>query len=249
MRLDRGLSLIETVIAIFVLLTVFVIFASLFEWLLASTRKAEKGATASRLASNRLAELRAWAAQPNGSSDNFHAGDWAALAQPVEAEAGFLVSVERVAAALLSPCSGLESPFGNPRQVSAACLRVRIHVANGLWSYDQYSQLTAPPVVGKLVQVSGATGSTLSPGDSITLTAQAIDTLDQPIDDLVYHWTVLPMTGSGTITLLDRNGRSASFQNNDPHTKNGSQLRVEVNATYRGVVLKGQSGIVREDGP
>jgi len=254
MKRRGGLSLIETVLAVFVLLVVFLIFGTLLQWVLSSSRRGDEMATAARLAENRLAELRDWSFQPNGSSDNFRAGAWGALATPVEAESGYRTSVALVASQCYAPTTNLESAFANPRTMSSACKRVRVRVQWGNQSYDLYSQLTAPPVTPKQplssnIQVTITGGTTLASGASIVLTAQARDVNDSPIEDLVYQWTVLPESGTGSLAELDRNGRQVRFTNNNPLTVNSSTLKVAVQATYRGVVLEGVSGTITVDGP
>ena len=118
MKTRAGLSLIEMLLAIFVLMVVFLIFGTLFQWVLSSSRRSDETATASLMASNRLAELRQWAAQPSGSSDNFRSGAWAALAAPVDVGQGYRVSVTLLAAQCYSPCTTMESLFPNPRDMS-----------------------------------------------------------------------------------------------------------------------------------
>lgn len=242
------MSLLETLVAIFVLLGVFIIFATLYHWVLSSSKRADQAATAARLATNRLADLRAWAAQPNGASDNFH-GSWTSQASPVEMEPGYQVSVDLLAAQIYAPSTQLETAFPRPREMSNACKRVRVRVRWGTQTFDLYSQLTAPPVVGGNVTVSLSSAATLAPGGTLPMSAQGLDTSGEPIDDLVYQWNVLPITGTGSITLLDRNGREAEFHNDDPNTVNGSELKVEVTASYRGRLISGQSAVITEDGP
>jgi Tfp pilus assembly protein PilV len=250
----RGLSLIETLLAIFVLMVVFILFASLFQWVLSSSRRGDEAATAGRLASNRLAELRQWAAQAAGPSDNFRSGDWASLSAPVEAEPGYQTSVTRIAASCYAPCTQLESLFSQPRTMSNSCVRVRVRVQWGSNSYDLYSQVTAPPVAphqpyDSNIQISQSSSGTLASGASRELTAQALDANNQPIQDLVYQWNVLPESGTGSLLDMDRNGSRVQFTNDNPLTTNGSTLKVAVQATYRGILLQGVSTTITVDGP
>ena len=240
--------------AIFVLMVVFVMFGSLFQWVLSSSRKGDQQATAAALASNRLAELRLWAAQASGSSDNFRSGPWASLATPVEVQPGYRVSVELIAAACYSPCNSMESLFATPREASNACKRVRVRVSWSNNSYDLYSQLAAPQVAPHLplttnIQISQNFSGTLISGASGQLTAQARDANGQPIEDLVYTWNVLPETGTGSLLDLDRNRHRVSLTNDNPLTLNGSTLKVAASAYYRGVLLQGTSNTITVDGP
>lgn len=248
------MSLIETLFAVFVLLAAFTIFGTLFQWVLSSSKRGDQAATAARLAHNRLEELRQWSSQPSGSSDNFRAGNWNNWATPVELEPGYLVRIDRVANQCYSPSTSLEAGYARPRDMSNACRRVRVRVHWGQQDYDLYSQLGAPPVkplqpYASNIVVTAGFGGSLAYGSSGVLTAQARDIQSQNIDDLVYEWTVLPESGTASLTEMDRNGRQVQVNNNSPLTTSGNTLKVSVSATYRGIVLSGTSATITLGGP
>ena len=146
MNRRAGMSLIETLFAVFVLLAAFTIFGTLFQWVMTSSKRGDQAATAARLAHNRLEELRQWSEQPAGASDNFRAGNWTGWATPSEVEPGYTVQIDRVANQCYSPSTSLEAGFARPREMSNSCHRVRVRVHWGQQNYDLYSQLAAPPV-------------------------------------------------------------------------------------------------------
>lgn len=254
MNQRRAMSLIETLFAVFVLLAAFTIFGTLFQWVMTSSKRGDQAATAARLAHNRLQEVRQWAAQPSVSSDNFRAGSWGTWATPLEVEPGYTVRVDRVANQCYSPSSSLEAGYARPREMSNACRRVRVRVHWGQQDYDVYSQLAAPavnplkPYASNIVITQGFSGS-LAYGSAGILTAQARDDQNQNIDDLVYEWTVLPESGTASLTEVDRNGRQIQVNNNNPLTTSGNTLKVSVSATYRGIALAGSSGTITLGGP
>ena len=254
MNRRHGMSLIETLFAVFVILAAFTIFGTFFQLVMTSSKRGDQAATAARLAHNRLEEMRQWSAQPSGASDNFRAGSWATWATPVEVEPGYTVQVERVANQCYSPSTSLEAGFARPREMSNACRRVRVRVHWGQQDYDLYSQLAAPavkplqPYTSNIVITQGFSGN-LAFGSGGILTAQARDDQSQNIDDLVYEWTVLPETGTASLVEVDRNGRQVKVNNDNPLTTAGSTLKVSVSATYRGIPLSGTSNSLTLDGP
>lgn len=250
----QGLSLIETLFAVFVLLAAFTIFATLFQWVVTSSRRGDEAATAARLAHNRLEELREWSAKASGTSDNFRVGNWTSWATPIEAEPGFTVQIDRVANQCYSPSTNLEAGFARPREMSNSCRRVRVRVHWGQQDYDLYSQLAAPPVdplqpYASNIVVTLDFGGNLGYGSAGVLTAQARDEQSQDIQDLVYEWTVLPESGTASLTEVDRNGHQVQINNNNPLTTAGNTLKVSVSAIYRGIPLAGTSSTITLDGP
>ena len=254
MNRRSGMSLIETLFAVFVLLAAFTIFGTLFQWVMTSSKRGDQAATAARLAHNRLEELRQWSEQPAGASDNFRAGSWTGWATPSEVEPGYTVQIDRVANQCYSPSTSLEAGFARPREMSNSCHRVRVRVHWGQQNYDLYSQLAAPPVkplqpyASNIVITQGFSGN-LAHGSGGTLTAQARDEQSQNIEDLVYEWTVLPESGTASLLEVDRNGRQIQVNNDNPLTTAGNTLKVSVSATYRGIALSGTSATITLDGP
>lgn len=255
----KGFSLLETLIAVFILICAFCVFAALQNFSLVQSARAERRTVAARLARNRLEALRAWANQ----GTNFDTGNWAALANPVDEAGfpGFQTSVHDLAGAIYSPSTSLADP-ADPLDLSPAVRRVRVQVAYGSEKLDVISQVGAPRGVpytplDQAIQVVVVNNSPVPVGQALNLTARARDENLAPLMGMVYKWGVLPGTGTGTVVKTNASGSQAQFINEIrtpagvlPNPAPGPRsCRVIATAYYAGKELKGTSAVITVQTP
>ncbi len=249
-----GFSLLETVIAIFILICAFCVFAALQNFSLVQSARAERRTVAARLARNRLESLRAWANQ----GTNFDSGNWASLATPEEVAdfPGFQTSVQELAAAIYSPSTSLADPT-DPLDLSPAVRRVRVHVAFGSDALDVVSQIAAPRGIPYSPQTQAIVVTVEDPapipvGGSVNLTAQARSSTGTPLMGMVYKWSVNAGSGTGTVVKTNASGSQAKFIN-EIRTATGTipnpapgpkSCRVVATAYYAGKELSGTSAVI-----
>ena len=199
-RADHGLSLVETLLALFILQFAVVFVLTLFESSLSHQAKSAMRAQGLRLARRTVADIRVWAADPN----NF-LSDWSAWSGYSYTEGSFTVTVEVDSNGrdLLSPSQLLEEPFvalnlekRMPR--SLIPVRVRADWGNGRLDLSAWIREPVRPVSSG-IQISPATASPMNPDDTVVLSASLQDDGGSPIEGLVYNWTINPLDGNGTL--------------------------------------------------
>ena len=256
MNSRRGMSLIETLFAAFILVAAMTVFGTLFQTVLSSSRRGDQLATAARVASNRLEEVKDWARLPSGSSSNFRVGNWSTWATSyADPNApGYNVSLSLVSQLCYSPCISMESSFAQPRSMTSSIKKVRVRTSWSDQHFDLWSEIAAPTQrprtpLDNAIDVTTSLSGTISNSAGGNLTAQAYDTQGQPIDDLVYQWNILPGSGTGQVVPNDRNGKSAYFTNQGNVGPGPKDCQVTVSAFYRGQWLGGNSPTLSLDTP
>ena len=240
-----GNSLLETIIALFLLTSAALVVVSLYHTALQRTTRVHQGATARLLAETALAQARAEATQP------FTLVNPSTLAKSYEDpdQPGFQVTVRSSMASQPNPCSSLLPAFpASDRQIlnsSAANLEVEVTWNDGRESY-RINSLVEEGIaeLGTLI-VTGSSGPVAGSGTS-TYTVEARDTNNNIMQDLGFLWWVEPGTGnamiaankvaqSAVLTNLTRGFDGVTFV--QPGT-----CRVAVMARYRGKEVMGYSG-------
>lgn len=220
MRGVRGLSLTETVVAIFLLSVAMLLVINLMHVSIRYQGMNRRQATGMLLAQKLLDAVRAWAWEAPGGIYNYHASwaPWqgASLTDPdfpgytaqVDAQPGSVI--------LQSPCTGLESIYAPlNRRLTASVVPVRVQVQ---WDANDPTRRVSlvsyvgepPPRTPITVTVTraGGPGDPVPPDGVVDFTVQASDANGAPISDLVYRWSVestAPNPGDvpGLGTVLD----------------------------------------------
>lgn len=213
-RRPRGLSLMEAVIAIFVITFAILIMASLFRSALDGARRARKVTVANVLANRRMEEIVYWA----GDGNNF--SNWSSIdgaSGPDGQFPDFTVRSDTEAYVLYSPCSQSESRFppASQRSMVASARKVRVRVTwspvtNPRNSIDLLAIVGAP--TQKLNSVQIGAPATVAALTSANITATALDTNNQPILDLFFKWSISPLDGYGEIQSAS-DGRTLTLTN------------------------------------
>jgi hypothetical protein len=248
-----GLSLLETLVALFLLLGAFTVLALMYQQSFHYLRRADKQARANLLADNLLAEIREWAAVPA----NFQQATWAAWANVTRPEfPEFKASLTKSLLPQLSPCTSLELPWPVAERVvmHSTLALVTLEVSEGGQSVSTVVSTIAEPERrlrgADPVEVTpvGPVPSPLPVDAEVEWTATLFDNAGQPIDDVNFTWTVQAGTGNATLRPA-RDQRSATLKNvyvsrsGVAHYKGGN-CRVSAVATYHGLEVEGLSGVI-----
>lgn len=260
---QRGLSLAETVIGLFLLTFGMLVAIRLFDAGLQHQATVERRALATKLAEKSMAQLRVWARTsipPNAvsSSYNFDQASWAPAVPTTDPDyPGFEVAVITSNLTLFSPCSEFEEPYtatGEARDMTRSARSVKIAVtdpSNPRFSVELVSWVTDPTRHLERVSMtltSGTVPAEFEPAGSLTSPAPnswveyeaAGHFADgSVVPDLFFDWYTVPMGGNGTVVPA-RDGRSARFINGiiltktDPPISTAGQCAFVVHGQYRG---------------
>lgn len=162
----RALTLVETIIAIFILIAGFLVMGAMFHVALQHTARMEARQLAVVLAEKKLEEIKGWSAATHRSTQPF--SNWSGLAAAIPSTdpdyPGYTIAVTAVdpgagAAVLFSPCSQFEAGRTDPRLFTTASVRpVRVVVT---WSAGQHELVS---LVGPRRPWPGPAASRSPPG-------------------------------------------------------------------------------------
>ena len=206
----RGVSLGEAIVAIFLIVSAVMVTVTLFHSGLRYARMAETRATAGIYGRKVMQQIRSWARNPANYDDpNWAPYNGVELTDPDFP--GFLARVDCQPAGrdLLSPSSELETMHGAlAHRLDKAVVPVRVTV---VWGQPEQRlplvslvgeperELAAGPNV--LVQrVSGPPDPVPELGE-IGFTAQLLDSGGNPIPNVAFSWSLLPVTGNATLLV------------------------------------------------
>lgn len=240
-RAVSAFSLIEAIIAAFLLLTSLLVVAALVDSSLQTQAKAEQYLFASMVASTELDKLR-------GYSERFgleHLDGFEGQSFVSEADSAFRVTLKVSPYPLPVPNSSLESDFpeGSRRIFRDSTRFVQVRVA---WSEDPGDHVLLSSMVSDWreqdfevkIEAEGATG--VEAHGKLKLKASS-----GKVKDLVYTWYTEPLVGLGSLQDVARDGQSATYANRYRTPANRFVIypgtcRVVARAKYRNVVKTGE---------
>lgn len=246
----RGLSLLETVLALFVLISAFTVVLTLFLRSNQSLVQIEEKALAVAFSETVLDDLRVWARDYDNWDSGF--GPWSATTLPQYP--GFTARVSASVPTVLTPCTQLEvgKPTAEQREMRDSFRDLEIIVEHrNVEVFRLHTRLAEPERMVKEVVVTLVSGnSSLSPGQKATYKAELVDKDGKLIEDVSFHWSVLPdEDGNGTIRNSKTNYSEAELENVfvgvDGMTRYiTGRCRLNTVARYRGREYFGQSQAV-----
>ena len=254
MSFRRANSLLETIMALFLLAAATLLIVSLFHTALQRSRWSEQQSAAQHIAERTISEIRGWSAQ-GGFTAAQDLGSWDGRTYQDSTLPEFGISIRAKMAALASPCESLETffPSSQRRRMDLSAAKVQVKVS---WSGSRpgASQVTLVSFVSEsprqlqTVTVTGNTGP-LSAGTPSTFQATAYDSSNRAIQDIAFVWWVEAQTGTGQITP-SHNGSQAVFVNQARRSdgtpfQSGGICRIAAMATYDGQEVIGYSGDVQ----
>jgi len=251
-RSRAGLSLVETVISLFLLTCGFTIFIMLFDTSLRFSANIETRAKLVLAAQRTVDEIRAYASVPANFATGLSPYQSLTRTDPDLADMSIATSVVNLTVGdnlLRSPSNAFEASFSAPpdqrRALAATSVyKVKITTSQGGYRFSLLSLICEPnrgwsPTLP--LAVTGTPSGVLAQGASCNLSVVAADAYRQTIPDLFCRWAVVPETSVGTIEPA-RDGRTAVFTHKIIRG-NGTQTygppgicRVQVTAQYFGVV-------------
>jgi len=256
-RPPGGLSLLEAIVATFLLLSSFLIIVNLFHSGMRYNTRIENQQLAAMLAERHLEQLRSWSELSTAGVyhyDNLVAIYHGATSVPAD-HPTFTLSTRVVDEQLYSPSSTLE--LGLPpgtllRRLNGSARKVEVVVS---WTGSQVavtSLFSRPPADFRAlnaitVSPVGSPSLPLAQNASADFRAEAFDSNDQAIPGLTYQWEIVPIDGNGTLVQA-RDGSTATLTNAVDvagevyHT--GGSLYVRASARYHGRTVQGLSSVV-----
>lgn len=232
MKRDCGVTLAETIISLFILVSAFTVIAALMHSGMQWQGRIEQRTLAAQLAKKRLAELRAWARTHNGGNNyNYDAANsaWEGALPPTDPDyPGLEVTFKVVDRTLFSPNTAIEAPWeaiGEARRMNRSAKTVKVRVTDPADSASTVSlvSLICDPTrqMGEVVLSYTDPGSPLPPAGNVwspdpgswvdfTVSANAPD--GTPLYDLFFDWYTVPLGGNGT-TFPSRDGRTCKMIN------------------------------------
>lgn len=277
MKKLRGVTLAETIMAIFVLTLAIAFAGQLVQTGLRHQARSERRVMAVQLARKKLTLLRAWArTRTSGSYYHFDESPaaWVAQVSSPDSEYPDFAVVARVAPEVLySPCSTMEAPYvplGTARVMSESAKKVKISVADPSdpgWTADLISlvcdptrnlidtdavRLIATSVIPPNLAPAGSNLNSPAAGSTVDMRAEALYPDGRPVPDLFFDWYIVPLGGTGTLRTA-RDGRTCTFINGVSTglanvTTEGKSV-VAVHGSYRGEGQPPQNYVVGSPNP
>lgn len=250
-----GFTLVETLVAMTILLVAFMLVFNLFHATLRYGSMVEKQVFASVIATRKLEEIRKWSGTHLTQGYNYDT-DWSyysGVSSPDTENPDYTVKVAVRNASLRSPSTAYEA--SNPsdqKGLGSSCRKVKVTVSWDPLNPSKSLSLTSlvkdpvrtlrasnPLVVTPKTSIAGS----LVRDGEFSFSADIYDADNLPVKDALFMWYAYPMDGNGTVTQA-RNGSLAAIYNfvyaPDPvlgtiRKYTGGTCKVMVRAVYAGV--------------
>jgi hypothetical protein len=247
----RGFSLVESVIALFLLLTIVMFLFMSFDQALRYQSRAAIRQKAVVIASRTMAGLRAWAQVPANYDSDWSAKNGMTFPDSQDGSYNVRIDCNPSGQPLFSPCFALESQYGpTAKFMTRSLIPVKVTVSWGSGSSSQLavcSYIGDPPRVPQpLLQITQTGGPQPLPYQQVdTFGVTALDNGQQPIRDLVYTWDIQSITGNAwLLNTGPRNGTTQAVEN--IYTTPGGVvldvsglIQVQAETVYHGLPLNG----------
>lgn len=251
-RGQTAVSLLETVIALFLLLGAFTFLAQMYRQSFTYLKQTQREAEANLFAGNVLNELRGWARTPANYQDPLWTS-WASVTNSLFPD--FEARVKKSARPTLVPCWSIEQQVINPADrvlMSSALVRAQVEVLwRGQLLHTLDTTIAEPERLVRVVNPVVVTAQTAVPSplprdQEVEFVAQLVDGSGQPINDVEFSWSVEAGTGNATFSNQSRDTRSATLKNayltrGGVTYYTGGSCRVQAKARYFGIEYVGQT--------
>lgn len=241
------MSLVETVLSMFLLAGIMLAIVNLFHASLRYQVRVENRGQMALLATRTINDIRAHAQSPanfNGGLSFYNGRTWTEPDLP-----GFTIRTQTVPAGrtIYSPCETLEVPWtasGQARQLDRSVVPVKVTVSYRTDSVSLVGYIAEPVRdPNTTLRIAPLAVPDVPAGATFSLTVTAVDTGGVIIRDLFFDWDVDAETGNATITSTSpRDGRTVTIINEYNGTTKPGTIRVTVKCRYRGLVLRGAIG-------
>lgn len=216
------MTILETVMALFLLLVGMLLIGNLFLSGLRYTARVEKRAIAAVVAERKMAGLRAWARTPAGNLYNYD--DWSSVNGVTQAdpqEANYQVKVDVTPRQTFSPNTPMEAGYAAadqrkmPRSGQQVCVSVwelgdPTQIFR-LWSIVGDPGRTPDPTDPLIITPSGTVPNPIHHGGTADFSVKAFDSGHNEVQDVFFSWYVVAHDGNGSIQSQSRDGKTATF--------------------------------------
>lgn len=236
-RRSRGVSLVEALIAIFILVLALGFIATTLQIGLRHQARSQRRLVAAHLARKRLAQIRVWARTvTSGTLCHFDDADSSWVTEITRADPDFpeyTIGGTALNTTLYSPSASLEQPYvalGTARSMPNSFKRVKVSVGDPSdpgWSVNMVSLVGDP--TRTMGAVNGTTSISITNSPTFPLTSSPsltspvgtslvdmkVDALlsdGRPAKDMFFDWYIIPLGGNGTLVPA-RDGRTCRFIN------------------------------------
>ena len=260
----RGLSLLETTIAVYVMAATLLVVIGLFHSGIKARQETYQRKRATAALRGAHSQLLAFSQKALGTEYGFdQIKGWGAQVQPVVTDPDFEVTFEVAPQAVMAVSSSFEQRFSASQHLELGeRLKVLLTVRGLDQTVNSVCWLSDPPRAlhpTNPLRITQTGPSPLPPysppGDveEILLAATLYDQYDQPIPSATFVWGVLPVEGNATIVweqdLGDRSGRTARLQNWTTNYDGraliqAGTIQVECRTRYRGREISATVGPV-----
>jgi type II secretory pathway pseudopilin PulG len=214
-----GISILETIIAFFIITVAILIVTQLFHSSLRYGRVIEDRRLGALLAENKLEEVRRWASDPDNFESAWSVYDNTTSTYPTFEK--YSITTTLSAPQLLTPNSGMEviHPVIERRTIASSTRGVTVEC---VWGSKQSQRLelstlvAAPPrdwSTSTPLVITGTAPNPLPKDGTHTFTVQGFDDDGHELTDLTFNWIVLPEDGNGVVADSSRDGTSGTVGN------------------------------------
>jgi len=253
-----GLSLVEAIIAMFILFSAFLVIIALFHSGLRHSNRVEQQQLAVFLGQRKIEEVRAWAQTTTAGGYAFD--NWTpyqgVTSTPVDFP-DYRIGTTASNQTVYSGCSHLEKAYPNTpglqRKFTQSCKLLEVRVTWGQANQLLLNTLVASPprkfrTLNPLVVTVGAYSSPLARDAAVTLTAQAYDNFGNALSDVTYSWDVGTSRAYATLVQA-RDGSSATLSNavttSSQTFYTGGNVTVQARASLHGQIAAGTSATIQ----
>lgn len=250
----RALTMLETMLALGILLTGLVGILSLFQAGLVhasrSQRQLQLAYTGRELMQQELAQLRDSAAFQQLTPGT---GPWQLT--PGGVEYRWVVTQQ----ALYSPGQALEGayPLANQKILRKSALRLQLDLRQGNTQLQLLTSACEPMrqwSTTSPLTLSSSGANPLGKDQLMDFNCSCTGSDGRPLEDLMVSWSVVPVTGVGTLESVARDGRTARFRNrtrrkNGAVRYTGGACYVVAQARYAGQIREARSPLITLVGP
>lgn len=254
-RESGGFTLIEAVLACFLLGATLLMAVWLLDASMRSIAESDRRQAACLVADNVLDRMRETLSQDFGAGLDAFNG-------LVSSEDGFQVTTYARLKPLSSPCGSLEEQYSETAAYPAPARKVLERSAWQAevvvsWSDRPADRVLATTLIADwreptfTVELNPGGPVTVSPRGTADFRATARDPFEDEIPDLVFSWYVKPRDSSGTVANVSRDGQQATYQNHI-RTFGGNYEVVPgscdlvARGFYRGQVVEGTARLVNQ---
>jgi Tfp pilus assembly protein PilV len=262
-RNRTALSLVETVIAIFLLAAQILLISGMVAQFNRGQRSHRLRHRATALGQEKMDEIRAWAGKPA----NYLSG-WTPYKNqsfgPIEDTFRIETDCNPTGQPLFSPCLGLEAQYGaRAKRMKRSVVPVKVSViwdpASAAGRVELFSLVGEPARSGATLSIAPDTAFTepVAANADFGFKATVVDANNVPIEDIQYQWRVkpvapLPTDAPGNASLLASPTRSMEsararhvFRRYGLEVQVSGKVELECRALYHGQVLKASGGPVQ----